>query len=179
MHSRLFSSFLIKSSPSSRFVSNWSNTSCSNKRVLRFHSNDPRNPKILPRSAIPGVKHIIAVASGKGGVGKSTTAGISKIDLRHQILTFAVNLAIGLSRLNKKVALLDADVYGPSIPMLMNLHEKPEVNDNKLLVPLVNYGIKCMSMGFMVEQESPVIWRGLMVKISKNFIKNKTIFTDL
>lgn len=74
-------------------------------------------------------------------------------------------MAVGLSILKKKVALLDADVYGPSIPMLMNLQgKKPEVDEgSKKLVPLTNYGIKCMSMGFMVDQESPMIWRGPMV----------------
>jgi ATP-binding protein involved in chromosome partitioning len=78
-------------------------------------------------------------------------------------LTSPVNLAIAISSAQKRVALLDADIYGPSIPMLMNLEGKPEVTDNKLMVPLVNYGIKCMSMGFLVEKDSPIIWRGLMV----------------
>jgi len=72
-------------------------------------------------------------------------------------------LAVGLSNLNKKVALLDADIYGPSIPTLMKLNGKPQVTEAKLLLPLVNYGIKCMSMGFMVPKDSPLIWRGLMV----------------
>jgi ATP-binding protein involved in chromosome partitioning len=80
------------------------------------------------------------------------------------LLILAVNLAIGISSLNKKVALLDADIYGPSIPTLMNLQNmKPEVSERKFLIPLENYGIKCMSMGFMVDKEAPVVWRGLMV----------------
>uniref|UniRef100_A0A8C6SKT6 Iron-sulfur cluster transfer protein NUBPL n=1 Tax=Neogobius melanostomus TaxID=47308 RepID=A0A8C6SKT6_9GOBI len=104
-------------------------------------------PKQKP---IPGVKQIIVVASGKGGVGKSTTA---------------VNLALGLSANDpsKSVGLLDADVYGPSIPKLMNLKGNPDLNDNNLMVPLMNYGIPCMSMGFLVDDTAPIVWRGLMV----------------
>ncbi|MBN3313144.1 RHG05 protein, partial [Atractosteus spatula] len=105
----------------------------------------------LPRQRpIPGVKQVIVVASGKGGVGKSTTA---------------VNLALGLAAndLDKSVGLLDADVYGPSIPKLMNLRGTPELTDKNLMRPLVNFGIPCMSMGFLVEDTAPVVWRGLMV----------------
>lgn len=104
-------------------------------------------PKQKP---IAGVKQIIVVASGKGGVGKSTTA---------------VNLALGLSANDpsKSVGLLDADVYGPSIPKLMNLKGNPDLNDHNLMVPLRNYGIPCMSMGFLVEDTAPIVWRGLMV----------------
>lgn len=104
-------------------------------------------PKQKP---IPGVKQIILVASGKGGVGKSTTA---------------VNLALGLSANDpsKSVGLLDADVYGPSIPKLMNLKGSPDLNDNNLMVPLTNYGVPCMSMGFLVDDAAPIVWRGLMV----------------
>ncbi|XP_039597353.1 iron-sulfur protein NUBPL isoform X2 [Polypterus senegalus] len=104
-------------------------------------------PKQRP---IPGVKQIIAVASGKGGVGKSTTA---------------VNLALGLAAVckNSTVGLLDADVYGPSIPKLMNLRGSPEVTTENQMRPLMNYGISCMSMGFLIEESAPVVWRGLMV----------------
>ncbi|XP_054707868.1 iron-sulfur protein NUBPL-like [Uloborus diversus] len=99
---------------------------------------------------VPGVKNIIVVASGKGGVGKSTTA---------------VNLALAISinEKNKLVGLLDADVYGPSIPHMMNLDEQPELTSNNLMKPLMNYGIKCMSMGFLVDKKSPIVWRGPMV----------------
>ncbi|XAR58609.1 hypothetical protein NMG60_11014080 [Bertholletia excelsa] len=98
---------------------------------------------------INGVQDIIAVASGKGGVGKSTTA---------------VNLAVVLaSKCQLKVGLLDADVYGPSIPTMMKLHEKPEVSEAKKMIPNENYGVKCMSMGFLVEEDAPVVWRGPMV----------------
>ncbi|XP_071488730.1 iron-sulfur cluster transfer protein NUBPL-like [Diadema antillarum] len=103
------------------------------------------------RQPIPGVKHVILVASGKGGVGKSTTA---------------VNLALGIADVEKdaSVGLLDADVFGPSIPRMMNLQGKePDVDDKNLLIPLKNFGISCMSMGFLVDEKSPVVWRGLMV----------------
>lgn len=104
-------------------------------------------PKKKP---ISGVKHVLVVASGKGGVGKSTTA---------------VNLALGIAASEhvKSVGLLDADVYGPSIPRMMNLKGNPEVNSKNLMIPLVNYGIRCMSMGFLVEETAPIVWRGLMV----------------
>ncbi|XP_041374906.1 iron-sulfur protein NUBPL-like isoform X2 [Gigantopelta aegis] len=102
------------------------------------------------RKPIPGVKNIIVVASGKGGVGKSTTA---------------VNLALGIvaNEPHVQVGLLDADVFGPSIPRMMNLSGKPQISSDNLLVPLVNYGIKCMSIGFLVEEKAAIIWRGPMV----------------
>jgi len=100
------------------------------------------------KTGIPGVKSIIAVASGKGGVGKSTTA---------------VNFALALSAKGLKVGILDADIYGPSVPRLMGLSgEKPEVTDDRVLVPLENYGLKVMSIGFLVEEETPMIWRAPM-----------------
>ncbi|XP_034015596.1 iron-sulfur protein NUBPL [Thalassophryne amazonica] len=105
----------------------------------------------LPKQkAITGVKQVIVVASGKGGVGKSTTA---------------VNLALGLTANDpsKSVGLLDADIYGPSIPKLMNLRGNPGLTDNNLMIPLTNYGIPCMSMGFLVDDVAPIVWRGLMV----------------
>uniref|UniRef100_A0A8B9RFK9 Iron-sulfur cluster transfer protein NUBPL n=2 Tax=Astyanax mexicanus TaxID=7994 RepID=A0A8B9RFK9_ASTMX len=104
-------------------------------------------PKQKP---IAGVKEVIVVASGKGGVGKSTTA---------------VNLALGLTAndQSKQVGILDADVYGPSVPKLMNLRGNPELTDNNLMRPLTNFGIPCMSMGFLVEDTAPIVWRGLMV----------------
>uniref|UniRef100_A0A8C9VJ43 Iron-sulfur cluster transfer protein NUBPL n=1 Tax=Scleropages formosus TaxID=113540 RepID=A0A8C9VJ43_SCLFO len=105
----------------------------------------------LPKQkAIAGVKQVIVVASGKGGVGKSTTA---------------VNLALGLAAndSSKAVGLLDADVYGPSVPKLMNLTGNPELTEKNLMRPLVNFGIPCMSMGFLVEETAPIVWRGLMV----------------
>uniref|UniRef100_A0A3B4ECM3 Iron-sulfur cluster transfer protein NUBPL n=1 Tax=Pygocentrus nattereri TaxID=42514 RepID=A0A3B4ECM3_PYGNA len=103
-------------------------------------------PKQKP---IAGVKEVIVVASGKGGVGKSTTAG-----------NFHLSLPIEHS---KRVGLLDADVYGPSVPKLMNLKGNPELTDNNLMRPLMNFGMPCMSMGFLVEDTAPIVWRGLMV----------------
>ncbi|KAL4218998.1 hypothetical protein ACF0H5_021582 [Mactra antiquata] len=104
--------------------------------------------KGLPnKMPIDGVKKVIVVASGKGGVGKSTTS---------------VNLALAMAA-NEPVRLLDADVYGPSIPTMMNLHGEPLLNDKNQMVPLVNFGIKCMSMGFLVDEKSPIVWRGPMV----------------
>lgn len=100
------------------------------------------------QKTIPGVKHIIAVASGKGGVGKSTVAS---------------NLAVALGKKNK-VALLDADIYGPSVPRLMGaLNQKPMINDQQKIEPLSRYGIKVMSIGFLVDEASAVVWRGPML----------------
>ncbi len=105
-------------------------------------------PDMRPaQSAIPGIKHIVAVASGKGGVGKSTTA---------------VNIAATLAAMGFKVGLLDADIYGPSIPRLLDITERPEIR-NERVVPIKKYGMKVMSMGFLMDEEAPVIWRGPMV----------------
>ena len=97
---------------------------------------------------VPGVRSIVAVASGKGGVGKSTTA---------------VNLALGLKGLGLAVGLLDADIYGPSQPRMLGISGRPGSPDGKTLSPMENYGIKCMSMGFLVPEDTPTIWRGPMV----------------
>lgn len=93
---------------------------------------------------IPGVKHIIAVASGKGGVGKSTTS---------------VNLALALKAQGLKVGILDADIFGPSLPMLMGIDDRPEIR-NKVIQPLFAHGIKVMSIGFLIDVDQPVVWRG-------------------
>lgn len=100
------------------------------------------------KPGVPGIKHIIAVASGKGGVGKSTTTA---------------NLALGMAANGLKVGVLDADIYGPSVPRLFNVSGRPETVSGRVLKPLEGYGIKVMSMGFMVEEETPMIWRGPMV----------------
>ncbi|NIA68564.1 iron-sulfur cluster carrier protein ApbC [Pelagibius litoralis] len=101
------------------------------------------------RAMVPGVRSIVAVASGKGGVGKSTTT---------------TNLAMGLARLGLKVGVLDADIYGPSQPRMLGISGRPTSPDGKILNPMENYGIKCMSMGFLVAEDTPMIWRGPMVQ---------------
>jgi ATP-binding protein involved in chromosome partitioning len=97
---------------------------------------------------IPGVKTIVAVASGKGGVGKSTTA---------------VNLALALKAKGLAIGILDADIYGPSLPRMMGITGKPDTKDGKILEPKVGFGVKCMSIGFLIAEDTPMIWRGPMV----------------
>ncbi|XP_054652653.1 iron-sulfur protein NUBPL [Dunckerocampus dactyliophorus] len=119
-------------------------------KVLQERQKQQMARGLPKQKPITGVKQVVVVASGKGGVGKSTTA---------------VNLALGLmaNDPSKTVGLLDADVYGPSIPKLMNLTGNPELTDSNRMLPLTNYGIPCMSMGFLVEDVAPIVWRGLMV----------------
>ena len=100
------------------------------------------------QAEIPGVAAVIAVASGKGGVGKSTTA---------------LNLALGLRDSGLRVGLLDADIYGPSVPRLTGIREKPELNDERKMIPIVRFGLAIMSIGFLVEEDTAMIWRGPMV----------------
>lgn len=112
----------------------------------------------IAKGPIPGVKHIVAVASGKGGVGKSTVA---------------CNLAVALARAGKAVGLMDADIYGPSLPMMMHVQGRPVANAKKRILPLRAYGVSCMSIGFMVDEKEPVIWRGPMVMGAVNqFLKD-------
>ncbi|MDJ0935420.1 MAG: iron-sulfur cluster carrier protein ApbC [Kiloniellales bacterium] len=101
------------------------------------------------RALVPGVRSIVAVASGKGGVGKSTTA---------------TNLALALAIQGLKVGVLDADIYGPSQPRMLGISGRPQSPDGKTLTPMENFGVKCMSMGFLVPEDSPMIWRGPMVQ---------------
>jgi ATP-binding protein involved in chromosome partitioning len=100
------------------------------------------------KALVPGVRSIVAVASGKGGVGKSTTA---------------TNVAVALATQGHRVGMLDADIYGPSQPRMMGISGRPQARDDKTLIPLQNYGVKCMSIGFMVAEDTPMIWRGPMV----------------
>ncbi|HXS68297.1 MAG TPA: Mrp/NBP35 family ATP-binding protein [Candidatus Polarisedimenticolia bacterium] len=101
------------------------------------------------QNKVPGIRRIVAVASGKGGVGKSTCS---------------VNLACALTYLGHRVGLLDCDIYGPSIPLMMGIHERPTVSEEEKLVPPSNHGVRLMSMGFLLEGDQPVIWRGPMIQ---------------
>ena len=100
------------------------------------------------QNKVPGIARIIAVASGKGGVGKSTCS---------------VNLACALKQLGAKVGLLDCDIYGPSIPLMMGIRQRPTISEEQKMVPPANFGVKLMSMGFLIEGDQPVIWRGPMI----------------
>lgn len=134
-----------------RKFSNFAEYSTNNlQNELNEHKKKIMSRGLPQKKPIDGVKHIILVSSGKGGVGKSTTS---------------VNLALALKQLDetKTIGLLDSDVFGPSIPLMMNLSDTPILDENKMMQPLMNYGVKCMSMGFLIDKGAPIIWRGLMV----------------
>jgi ATP-binding protein involved in chromosome partitioning len=107
------------------------------------------HPQMPQKLSLPGVKQVIAVASGKGGVGNSTCS---------------VNLACALRHLGFRVGLLDCDIYGPSIPLMMGIRQRPTINDEEKMVPPANHGVKLMSMGFLLDGDQPVIWRGPMIQ---------------
>ena len=121
---------------------------------------EPEKPKPAAPAktpAIPGVQHVVAVASGKGGVGKSTVA---------------VNLALALRALGQRVGLLDADVYGPSVPLMLGLDERPHSTEQERIVPLERYGLKVISLGLFIQPGQPVIWRGPMItKLLTQFLR--------
>jgi len=121
-------------------------------------------PKSFTKNPINGTKFTIAISSAKGGVGKST---------------FAMNFALALKSLNYKVGILDADIYGPSLPKMMGINEKPKSEDGKILIPVERYGIQCMSIGFLVEEETPMIWRGPMVTSAIKTFTQKVLWKDL
>ena len=120
-------------------------------------------PKEFKKKPIKGTNFTIMVSSAKGGVGKST---------------FAINLTFALQKLGKKVGLLDADIYGPSLPKVIGLNEKPK-SDGKLLFPLEKYGAQFMSLGFLVDEKTPMIWRGPMVISAIKTLTEKVAWKDL
>lgn len=131
----------------------------------------PKAPPAAPRPApqqakagVPGIGSIIAVASGKGGVGKSTSA---------------VNLALGLQALGLRVGVLDADIYGPSVPRLLGISGRPKQGEGRTIMPMENYGLKVMSMGFLVDEEAAMIWRGPMVQSALMQMLREVVWGDL
>ena len=119
--------------------------------------------KTFKKNPIPGTKFTIAVSSAKGGVGKST---------------FATNIALALKKIGCKVGLLDADIYGPSLPKLFSINTKPE-SDGKTLHPIKKFEIQCMSIGFLTEEQTPMIWRGPMVTSAIKTFTQKVAWSDL
>ncbi|WP_255675924.1 iron-sulfur cluster carrier protein ApbC [Pusillimonas sp. MFBS29] len=113
---------------------------------------------------LPGVRNIIAVASGKGGVGKSTTA---------------VNIALALHQQGARTGLLDADIYGPSVPLMLGLSGKPKSDDGKTMQPLIGHGLQANSIGFLIDEDAPAIWRGPMVTQALVQLLNQTAWDDL
>jgi len=121
-------------------------------------------PKSFTKNPIKGTKHTIAISSAKGGVGKST---------------FAMNFALALKSTGSKVGILDADIYGPSLPKMMSIKNKPESKDGKSLTPIEQYGIQCMSIGFLVDEDTPMIWRGPMVTSAIKTFTEKVLWNNL
>ena len=120
-------------------------------------------PKVFKKNPISGTKFTIAISSAKGGVGKST---------------FATNLALALNKVGCKVGILDADIYGPSIPKMFDINEKPK-SDGQKLDPITKYNIQCMSIGFLADQQTPMIWRGPMVTSAIKTFSQKVNWKDL
>jgi len=121
-------------------------------------------PKSFTKNPIQGTKFTIAISSAKGGVGKST---------------FAMNFALALKSTGSKVGILDADIYGPSLPKMMSINEKPKTENGKSLVPIEQYGIQCISIGFLVDKETPMIWRGPMVISAIKTFTQKVLWNNL
>jgi len=122
------------------------------------------SPKSFTKNPIKGTNFTIAISSAKGGVGKST---------------FAMNFALALKAAGSKVGILDADIYGPSLPKMMSINEKPKSEDGKSLTPINQYGIQCMSIGFLVDEETPMIWRGPMVTSAIKTFTQKVLWDNL
>ncbi len=113
---------------------------------------------------LPNVKNIIAIASGKGGVGKSTTA---------------VNLAIALHQIGARSGILDADIYGPSQPMMLGVKERPNIRDKKMMAPVLAHGVQSMSIGYLIDENAPMVWRGPMVSMALQQLLNDTHWDNL
>jgi ATP-binding protein involved in chromosome partitioning len=128
------------------------------------HAHPPAHSQGPQKLLVPSIKSIIAVASGKGGVGKSTTAA---------------NLALALSAIGRKVGVLDADIYGPSMPRMLGISGRPHSREGKTLDPMSHYGVECMSMGFLVAEDTPMIWRGPMVQSALTQMLRDVAWGDL
>ena len=136
------------------------------KKTVELSSTFKGNtaPKSFKKNPINGTKFTIAVSSAKGGVGKST---------------FAMNFALALKSTGSKVGILDADIYGPSLPKMMSINEKPKSEDGKSFAPIEQYGVQCMSIGFLVDEETPMIWRGPMVTSAIKTFTQKVLWNNL
>ena len=122
------------------------------------------SPKNFTKNPIKGTKFTIAISSAKGGVGKST---------------FAMNFALALKHIGSKVGILDADIYGPSLPKMMSINEKPKSENGKSLIPIEQYGIQCISIGLLVDEKTPMIWRGPMVTSAIKTFTQKVLWNNL
>ena len=156
-HDTLYSDFLLKNKLSN------SDIMTEKKEEIDRAVKEKLAPKQFIKHPINGTKYTLLVSSAKGGVGKSTVA---------------VNLAFALQNLGMKVGILDADVYGPSLPKLIKLNEKPKSEDGKALIPLEKYDVQCMSMGFLVDEQTPMIWRGPMVISALKTMTQKVLWKD-
>jgi len=156
-HDTLYSDFLLKNKLSN------SDIMTEKKEEIDRALKEKLAPKQFIKNPINGTKFTILVSSAKGGVGKSTVA---------------INLAFALQNLGMKVGILDADVYGPSLPKLIKLNEKPKSEDGKALIPLEKYDVQCMSMGFLVDEQTPMIWRGPMVISALKTMTQKVLWKD-
>jgi len=136
------------------------------KKAAGLSDNFRKNTasKSFIKNAIKGTKYTIAISSAKGGVGKST---------------FAMNFALALKANGLKVGILDADIYGPSLPKMMSINEKPKSEDGKSMSPIIQFGIQCMSIGFLVDKDTPMIWRGPMVTSAIKTFTQKVLWNDL
>ena len=135
-----------------------------NKAKIGDGLKEKVSPKNFTKNPIKGTKFAVMISSAKGGVGKST---------------FSINLLFALQKLGYKVGLLDADIHGPSLPKMIGLNERPKTNDDKFLLPLEKYGAQFMSLGFLVDEKTPMIWRGPMVAGTIKTLAEKVLWKDL